>query len=287
MTALDLRPLSMGEILDRTFSLYRRHFLLFIGISALPHVLTLTFGLLQVLVLQDPVVVTRAGRPATVLLPRYGTTVSVVTTLLSLLVAGLVYVLSQGGTIAAVSELYLGRTTSIAASLRRVWDDIGTLFAVIVLNSLATVGAGLLLVIPGIYVGCRLLVCLPSAIVEGCGPRESLSRSWNLSKGFAFRAFLLGLLYLVIALSAGMLIGVLLVYGIQSAANHGAALRAWLAAQQVLSSLIDILIVPIMLIGTAILYFDLRVRKEAFDLQFMMDPTSERRGAAGSVPSIL
>ena len=32
MSTLDLRPLSIGELLDRTFSLYRRHFILFVGI---------------------------------------------------------------------------------------------------------------------------------------------------------------------------------------------------------------------------------------------------------------
>ena len=45
MTAFDLRPLSLGEILDRTFGLYRRYFLLFIGISAIPQVLVLAMSL--------------------------------------------------------------------------------------------------------------------------------------------------------------------------------------------------------------------------------------------------
>ncbi len=37
MAALDLRPLSLGELLDRTFFLYRRNFLLFVGIAAIPY----------------------------------------------------------------------------------------------------------------------------------------------------------------------------------------------------------------------------------------------------------
>ncbi len=37
MPALDLRPLSLGELLDRTFFLYRRNFFLFIGIAAIPY----------------------------------------------------------------------------------------------------------------------------------------------------------------------------------------------------------------------------------------------------------
>ena len=33
MTNSDLRQLSLGEILDRTFSFYRQHFVLFVGIA--------------------------------------------------------------------------------------------------------------------------------------------------------------------------------------------------------------------------------------------------------------
>jgi hypothetical protein len=45
MAPLDLRPLSLGELLDRTFFLYRRHFLLFAGIAAIPYSLFLIVNL--------------------------------------------------------------------------------------------------------------------------------------------------------------------------------------------------------------------------------------------------
>lgn len=48
LDAMELRPLSTGEILDRTFTLYRRNFLLFLGISAIPHVLVLVLNLVRV-----------------------------------------------------------------------------------------------------------------------------------------------------------------------------------------------------------------------------------------------
>lgn len=47
MSTLDLRPLSIGELLDRTFSLYRRNFALFIGIAAIPQLLVLALQLVQ------------------------------------------------------------------------------------------------------------------------------------------------------------------------------------------------------------------------------------------------
>jgi hypothetical protein len=50
MATLDLRPLSLGELLDRTFTLYRGHFLLFLGISAIPQVFVLVIQLAQALV---------------------------------------------------------------------------------------------------------------------------------------------------------------------------------------------------------------------------------------------
>ena len=50
MTAFDLRPLNLGEILDRTFTLYRRHFLLFMGISAIPQTLVLAVNVISLLV---------------------------------------------------------------------------------------------------------------------------------------------------------------------------------------------------------------------------------------------
>src|SRR5437764_908383 len=45
-----LRPLTLGELLDRTFQLYRRHFVAMVGIVALPHLLVLAVQLVQVAV---------------------------------------------------------------------------------------------------------------------------------------------------------------------------------------------------------------------------------------------
>lgn len=288
MASLDLRPLSVGEILDRTFSLYRRDFLLFIGISAIPHLLTLALSLIQLAFFQTPVVVSRRGHPQTVLLPSHGTALALVVGLLTVIVSIIVYLFTQGGTIFAVTELYLGRRTSISASLRRVWDDLGSLFGVIILNGLVTAAAFLALVIPGIYVACRLLVCVPAALIEGRGPRESLSRSWDLTREYAGRAFILYLLYFVLAIGMGLLIAVPIGIEMNAARENASMLRIWMAIQQVLGIVVNSVVGPFILIGTSVFYFDLRVRKEAFDLQFMMDPTSERIArSGGSVPSIL
>ena len=56
MAEWQLRPLSLGEILDRTFTLYRRNFLLFLGITAIPHLLTLGLNITQVMLTKFPAV---------------------------------------------------------------------------------------------------------------------------------------------------------------------------------------------------------------------------------------
>ena len=271
MTGLDLRPMSLGEILDRTFSLYRRHFLLFVGIAAIPHVLILGVTLAQVAVLSKA--------PSL--------TLNLAALVVFLIVYLFAYLFSQGGTIFAVSDLYLGRPTSIADSLRRVWGDFGFLFGVVVLNGLAVGGALLLLVIPGIYVACRLLVCVPSALIEQRGPRESLSRSFELTRDYAGRAFVIVVLSMVITWGAQILFVMPFSVAMANASKDASMLRFWQAMAQVGSSIAAVLAQPILLIATSIFYYDLRVRKEAFDLQLMMDPNARPITRPTGLPSIL
>ncbi len=281
MAALDLRPLSLGEILDRTFTLYRRNFLLFLGISAIPQLLILAVNLAQLLLL---------GRSAAVAgaLAR-NVAITLIFTLALIVLYVLTYLVLQGGTIFAVTDLYLGRTTSISASLRRVWGELGSLFGVGFLNGLAIMAATVLLIIPGIYVFCRLLVCVPTALIENYSPRESLSRSWTLTQGSAGRAFVIILLYFVLVFAAVMLLvspfSALIAF---AGPKNPEMMRFWSILANVGNAVATTLVSPILLIATSVFYFDLRVRKEAFDLQFMMDPNSERiAGPSLRIPSIL
>jgi hypothetical protein len=268
MTGLELRPLSLGEILDRTFSLYRRYFLLFIGISGIPQLLVLGFNLAQ-----------GELRPSV--------TLNVIASLLLLIISGFAYLFAQGGTILAVSELYLGRPTSIGVSLQRVWGEIGPLFGVVLLNGLAVGGALLLLVIPGIYVACRLLVCLPAALIEQRGPSESLSRSFDLTRDNAGRAFVILVLAVVLTYGAQILFALPFGIAMASASKDPAMFQFWMAMTQVSSSIATTLVRPVLLIATAIFYYDLRVRKEAFDLQLMMNPDAPQGSRPSSLPSII
>lgn len=273
MADLDLRPLSLGEILDRTFSIYRKNFLLFVGITAIPQLLVLALRLAQTMFFfpagqrNVPAEQLQAGPSGGLI--AFG----LIGGLIGIIVYLVAYLFAQGGTVFAVSELYLGRTTTIGASLGRMRGQLGSLFGVLMLNGLVAGLAFLLLIIPGIYVACRLITCVPAALLEDLGPRSSLERSWGLTKDYAGRAFVINLLYFVLAYAAAFLFTLPFGVAIALSAKNPEALRLWTAVSHLGEFVGEVLVSPILTIATAVFYYDLRVRKEAFDLQFMMNPT--------------
>jgi hypothetical protein len=288
MVELDLRPLSLGEILDRTFSLYRRHFVLFLGIAAVPNLLVLAYNLAQTMMTRLPVA--PAPVPAGPLQSRASGGLFALGfggAIIALLIYWVVYLFAQGGTVYAVSELYLGRATSIRASLGRARGQILSLMGVTLLNLLAVMGAAILLFIPGIYVACRLITCVPAALLEDLGPRSSLERSFKLTKSFAGRSFVIFLLYFILLYAAIFLFMFPFLFMVGLTAKEPGAMRIWLALAQVGNVVAAILVGPFLTIATAVFYYDLRVRKEAFDLQFMMNPSGNIPSGTPGVPTTL
>jgi hypothetical protein len=287
MAGLDLRPLSLGEVLDRTFSLYRRHFLLFLGITAIPQLLILAMNLTQTLLTKMPALPqTRPGEQFQSAGSSGLMAFGIVGILVGLVIYFVAYLFAQGGTVFAVSELYLGRTTTIGASLGRMRGQLGSLLGVIMLNGLATMAATLFLIIPGIYVACRLITCVPAALLEDLGPRSSLERSFRLTQGFAGRAFIIFLLYFILLYAAVLLFMFPFLLAAGLAAKDPGMARFWLALSQVGNFLAAVLVGPFLTIATAVYYYDLRVRKEAFDLQLMMNPGGAVASGAPGAPSM-
>jgi len=273
MTDLALRPLTLGEILDRTFSIYRRHFLLFVGIAAIPQIAVLAISLAQINA--------TGGDISPTLMVRFAWG------LVSIVVAIAAWVFSQGGAINAVSEIYLGRTITVGEAMQRTASEFAPLLGVLLVSGMAIFGATLLLIIPGIYVACRALVSVPAALVEQRGPVNALSRSFELTKGFAGRSFLILLFAVVISIAIQLLISGPFTYLTLFSGADPARRQMWLQLNQVSSSIGAVLVSPISLIATAVFYYDLRVRKEAFDLQMMMNPGSEATGGSTGSVSIV
>src|SRR5215510_2648541 len=107
---LDLRPLTVSEFLDRTFSIYRHRFLLFVALMAPQAVLSLAATLLWTAVtspLQDKGF--DADRLMTFLVR------AAIGMIVFVVIHWVLYVIGLGATAAAVSDLH-GRLTPDAGS---------------------------------------------------------------------------------------------------------------------------------------------------------------------------
>src|SRR5215831_18326884 len=107
--------MSIGEVLDRTFSLYKNHFSLFVGIMSWPFLALFLFNVVL------SVASTRGGAPHASTLPHALPTPAliggavgggIVTLVLYLALFGA----AQAATVFAVSDIYLGKTATIGRS---------------------------------------------------------------------------------------------------------------------------------------------------------------------------
>ena len=265
--------------------MYRQNFVLFVGIAAIPQLFVLALNLAQVFLglSRSPL---QSGRPgATPDLPPAAGPAILLIGLVGIVVYLVTYLLSQGATVSAVAELYLGRSTTIGESLRKARGEIGVLFGVSVLNGLVTLVGFVLLIIPGVYLMCRLLIAVPAAMIEHLEPRASLDRSFALTKGSAGRSFMILVVYFVILMA--LMFSLSLPIGVASAATRGNPdlARLWAVLMALSQSVVTVIVTPILLIALSVFYFDLRVRKEAFDLQMMLNPSSA--AAAGAQGAML
>lgn len=254
-----LRPLSTGELLDRTFSLYRSHFGLFIAIFAIPHLVVLAFQLVGVS-MQTP-----------------GTDISraLMTSIWSLGAVFLTVIFSaasQAATVVAVSNVHLDRPASVADSFTRVKGEIAGVIGMSMLVGLG-VGVGFIaLIVPGILLALMWSLAVPVKVLENKGATDAMSRSSDLTKGDRGRIFVIWLLFFVM----GIGISLLLQWPIEIAAGvstRGALQRSpaiWQVASLVATFVSECLVGPLGTIAFSLVYYDERVRKEAFDLQLMM-----------------
>jgi hypothetical protein len=270
MAALELRPLSLGELLDRTFFLYRRHFLLFVGIAGIPYLFVLVPALLGLILYG----ITGHTRP-----PSSGLGTGVVTGMAAILIILIIVIVvlfiiaalySAGAAVFAVSEIYAGRQPSIRGSFRMVRGKAGTIIGVMLLSGLILMGGFIALIIPGLYLLCRIPVAMPAAMIEDIGPGDSIGRSFHLTRDFAGRAALIYILAVSLTYGVGFLLQAPFFVLAAVSAKGSQLMILWTALAQVGNLLGGILVAPVHTIGFALFYYDLRVRKEAFDLQMMM-----------------
>jgi hypothetical protein len=145
----------------------------------------------------------------------------------------------------------------------------------------ALVLAGSLLMVAGLFGGifwfifayCRYALAVPACTIENLPIRYSLIRSKFLIRGNMLRVVGIYLLTLLITIAVK---GVLQapafivsgVFSLRPGAHISASFLIWIYFSEFVGTMVA---GPIATIAMALLYYDERVRKEAFDLQLMMD----------------
>jgi hypothetical protein len=255
-----LRPLTLGELLDRTFTLFRQHFLVFVGIVALPNLLLLAFQ-----------VVNRTLNAGTQFdLAR------VLTMLVSLLAVMLVSIVAmavaQAATVIAVSQLHLERPISISDAFASIKGRIVGLCFIMIGVGIAIFFGFLLLILPGIFLALRWSLVVPAAVLERKGLGEAMSRSAVLIEGHYGRVFMIYFLYLLLVMVFSSVWQIPILVGVVTTGGQLATPPLWAQiAQDVCTFITQCLVGPLLTIALALVYYDERVRKEAFDLEHMLE----------------
>jgi len=239
-----LRPLSLGEVLDVSFGLYRTRFGSLLAVSVacqlVPALLRIYFGSLGTMFENLP---------------------------LTLAYYTLAIVLSAVGVASStfiVSEAYLGQETSATAALGRAFAMIGRIITVSMLTSLL-IGLGfVLLIVPGVILLTGLILSTVVTVLETPdNSTKAMGRSWELTNGFRGKVFLtmfcVGLMLMVPTVTIGVIWGIVGV----ATGPVGAV------GMEVVTTLLSILVYPFFYVVLTVLYYDLRVRKEGFDLELL------------------
>ena len=172
--------------------------------------------------------------------------------------------LANAASVYAVAQRYLGRTATAATCYQVALSNAITLLLAFIVFALAI---GLAVVLSLVLIGLPLLVYVlvvwffytQAIIIEGQGPVAALVRSWALVRGTWWRVFGIGIVFVLVLGIAGVF-----------AAIPGFIL---FMANETLGNLLvsvgTVLVAPIAYVGATLVYFDLRVRKEGYNVEML------------------
>ncbi len=311
----ELRPLSLGEVLDRTFALYRSHFWLFAGISmiaAAVNVVGQGISLAAAQKMAGHMALPPATTPAAALMRFRAVGAASVPAYLVTLLFVLVSAITHAATSLAMTQVYLGKAVSAKGAVGRVlprwyrwigiaiwqgcsmaWIPVAASVPALLLlgfgargnsTGLAVIGGGLLFLAflggfpAGVILYLRNALAVPAAVTEGLTIRPAMRRSKVLAAGTKGRIFVVLFIALCLLEVVGILqspVAILMVMAPnkQHYLARGITLLIAFAGHTVVA--------PIALIGLTLVYFDQRVRREALDLELLLEGSRE---SAGGLP---
>jgi hypothetical protein len=251
-----LRPMDYGEIFNEAFDLYKRNFGLFAGIGAIVY---FPWALMSVLTVRLPLV---NG------LISFGLYIPMVA--------------AGGAIIKALADRYLGREATIAGSWSFVLRRLVPYLVTSLLAMLMVMGGFILLCAPGIIALFWIAFVWEVMLVEDRYFGDAIRRSRELAAGHWLRIFIVGLLAFAVNMAGAMLMGIIIavpaaIIGGASPARPGAAdvPLAVALVQGLLYGAVQTVMTPFTQVLGVLLYFDVRVRKEGFDIELLAQEMGE------------
>jgi hypothetical protein len=304
MQAHDFEPMSIGRILDRTFRIYKENFIRFITIVAIIQVPIALLMAVSMSALQrgvpvrqptdyeplrqeaeqngeDVTVGGRQTRSTHLGQDEYDPAVAILGGLgmmLSGIIAMFGQVLCRGALTKSVSESYLGNEITVGQAYKFVLPKFLTLIGAGILVVLVVYLGLLLLVVPGIIFGLWFALTTPAIVVENLKATKGMSRSKALASGNLGKIF--SVAFLIIILAWVIAIPFSYVGGFLGSILFPGSVMLMTFVNQLFSVVGQILIVPIGATAYILLYYDLRIRKEGFDLQMLANSISSGQSVA-------
>jgi hypothetical protein len=237
--AYEIRAMSLGEVLDTAFRLVRANFvpLVAIGLTVSLPAAGLTYAVEEMKTL--PNAATIGGFVS------LGFFMLVVSPVVSAAITH------------AVSEVYQGRAVSFASSLRVGLKLLLPLMGTALLMTLLMGLGMLLLIIPGIYLAFAWMLTYQVLVIERRAGWNALKRTRELSSGHLLR--ILG----VLMVASLLLMVISVVIGLLTASLP--------LAEMFVSALMQSIFSAYLTAAFVVLYFDIRCRKEAFDLEHLAE----------------
>jgi hypothetical protein len=259
VSALRLRPLEIGDLLDETFRMYRRHFLLFAGISAIlaiPSAASTGFNWFTVF---GTIFQGQSAQP----IDNTAYLESQLAQIGALLINVLLLPFTYGAVVYAACESALGRPVSpggiFMAVLRRYFPLMGFLLLIGIMV------VAFCLIPLWVWIWVNWVAVVPMMFVENIGLGSAMGRSWRLVTGRWWRTFLIIFLIWVLTVVVRW---ALIAFAVVPLAALSFFLSSYilLALSGAVTVVVDALVNPIFQIAVVLIYFDLRVRREALDL---------------------
>jgi hypothetical protein len=269
MSNMALRPLRVGEILDTSIKLYARNARTLIGAAA---VAVIPLQILSAVVLlsvydsgQDiPTGYSNLFKAVPTADANARAGAGGITTLVSVLTVAFV----SAACVHAVSSAYLDHPLSIGETVRFGARRLLPLLGMLILLYLGLVIAFVLLIIPGIWLYAAWGVATPALLIEHLNPFRALGRSYRLVKGrWWATAGVILVSTLMVTILSSIVSGILTAIALTS--NPSLVFAVIIS---LLSGVVAGLIVqPFQATVLTVLYYDLRVRHEGYDLHLLAE----------------